>query len=67
MRPTASLAAATSALHRRAGEDGQTSAEYVGIIVVVAVLVLALATNNPVGAAIRDAISATIDRITSSG
>jgi pilus assembly protein Flp/PilA len=47
-------------------ERGQTAAEYLGIIVVVAGLIMILATS-PIGDRIKDAITDQIDRIIRSG
>jgi pilus assembly protein Flp/PilA len=50
-------------LRRRAGDDrGQTAAEYLGIIVVVAAIVAVLATTD-IGDKIKTAITGQIDKI----
>jgi Flp pilus assembly pilin Flp len=48
-------------------DRGQTSFEYLGIAVVVAVIIGVLAGTTDIGTKIKDAITSTIDRITSGG
>lgn len=47
-------------------ESGQTAAEYLGIVVVIAVIIGVLATTE-IGDAIRAGVIQTIDRILGSG
>lgn len=49
-----------------AEEDGQTAAEYVGIIVIVAIIIGAIATTD-IGGQIASGISSQIERILGSG
>lgn len=46
------------------GDRGQTSFEYLGIAVVIAVIIGVLAGTTDIGTKIKDAITSTIDKIT---
>ena len=48
-------------------DRGQTSFEYLGIAVVIAVIIGVLAGTTDIGAKIKDAITSTIDKITNGG
>lgn len=54
-------------LAARAADRGQTSFEYLGIAVVIAVIIGVLAGTTDIGTKIKDAITNTIDKITSGG
>jgi len=48
-------------------DRGQTSFEYLGIAVVIAVIIGVLAGTTDIGTKIKDAITSTIDKITNGG
>ena len=54
---------AMDSLRRRREEDGQTAAEYLGIIVVVAIIIAAIAQTK-IGDTIAKGITTQIDNIT---
>jgi Flp pilus assembly pilin Flp len=56
----------TARLSARTSDGGQTSFEYLGIAVVIAVIIGVLATTD-IGTSIKDAITNTIDKITGGG
>jgi Flp pilus assembly pilin Flp len=56
----------TARLSVRTSDRGQTSFEYLGIAVVIAVIIGVLATTD-IGTSIKDAITNTIDKITGGG
>jgi len=49
---------------RRAGDRGQTSFEYLGIAVVIAVIIGVLAGTTDIGTKVKDGIIAQINKIT---
>ncbi|WP_407705311.1 Flp family type IVb pilin [Streptomyces tanashiensis] len=51
---------------RRAGDRGQTAVEYLGIIVVVVAIVIAI-TGTDIGSSIKDAIAQKITELTGGG
>jgi Flp pilus assembly pilin Flp len=56
--------AAAQMLVRRKGDRGQTSFEYLGIAVVIAVIIVVLASTTDIGTKVKDGIIAQINRIT---
>ncbi|MFJ9628561.1 Flp family type IVb pilin [Streptomyces sp. NPDC101175] len=52
-----------AAVRRRAGDEGQTAVEYLGIIAVVVAIVLAI-TGTSIGQSILDAINNKISEVT---
>jgi Flp pilus assembly pilin Flp len=63
---TERAAARYSAASANSADRGQTSFEYLGIAVVIAVIIGVLATTD-IGTAVKDAITSTINKITSGG
>ncbi|GLY13868.1 hypothetical protein LWF15_02245 [Kineosporia rhizophila] len=62
-----SLLATTVGRGRRAGQDrGQTAAEYMGIVVIVAIIIVAIATSN-IGQTIATNITNKINDIFNAG
>lgn len=55
----------TIADRARTADRGQTSFEYLGIVVVIVVIIGVLAGTTDIGTKIKDAINSAIDKITS--
>ena len=56
---------ATRATARASADRGQTSFEYLGIAVVIAVIIGVLAGTTDIGTKVKDGITGMIDKITS--
>jgi hypothetical protein len=56
----------TARLSARTSDGGQTSFEYLGIVVVIALIIGVLATTD-IGTKIKDGITSAINKITSNG